>query len=158
MKMKSQKARSVFRAGRRRGFTLVEALASIAFVAVVLPVALEGIRLASRTGRLANARLQAAQLAETKLGELAVTGDWLYGDLSDTFGDDWPDFRWELTVENWAEDPEADTLQMLTLTVFFTVQGREYDVALSTLSDEAAASAAGSGPGLSSSTSTGGAR
>ena len=51
----------------RGGFTLVEVLASLALVAVILPVAMEGVSLAVGAAGLARDRIEAASLAETKL-------------------------------------------------------------------------------------------
>src|ERR1700719_883538 len=58
------------------GFTLIEMLAAMLFMAIVIPVALQGLRIASRAGTVAGRKGVAVQLAESKLNELIVTGQW----------------------------------------------------------------------------------
>src|SRR4051812_32907857 len=53
----------------RRGFTLVEVLATVAFIAIVLPVAMQGISLSVRTAGNARKQAEAAILAQSKLDE-----------------------------------------------------------------------------------------
>src|SRR3954465_11642520 len=59
-------------AGRARGFTLVEVLATIALIAIVLPVAMYGIQLCLQTSSMAKRQAEAATLAEGKLQELVA--------------------------------------------------------------------------------------
>jgi general secretion pathway protein I len=54
---------------RRRGFTLIEVLATVAFIAIVLPVAMQGISLSVRTAGNARKQAEAAILAQSKLDE-----------------------------------------------------------------------------------------
>ena len=49
------------------------------------------------------------------------------------FGEDWPNYRWKLTKDNWELD---GTMQLLTVTVFYNVQDREYFERISTLVEE----------------------
>src|SRR6266853_4381519 len=58
------------------GFTLVEMLAAMLFMAIVIPVALQSLRIASRAGAVAGRKGVAVQLAESKLNELIVTCQW----------------------------------------------------------------------------------
>ncbi len=115
--------------GVNRGFTFVETLAALALLAVLVPVALQGVRVASRIGEVADRKREAAMLAEQRLLEAIVIDQWRQGRVSGDFGDDWPDYSWTLDIEDWRDD----IMRMVTLQVFFTVQGEEYSVGLSTL-------------------------
>ena len=111
------------------GFTLVEMLASLALVAIVLPVAMEGISLATSTAGLARQQLEAANLAQTKLAELLATGAWQTGVLSGDFGEDRPAYRWTGQVTEY----EGTTLQQLDVRVGWTTRGMDYSMRLATL-------------------------
>lgn len=113
----------------RGGFTLVEVLASLALVAVILPVAMEGVSLAVGAAGLARDRIEAASLAETKLAELLADGSWQSGDQSDDFGTERPGWRWAATVEDWS----GTTLRQVELRVTWTSRGHERSVAITTL-------------------------
>lgn len=114
---------------KRAGFTLVEVLASLALVAVILPVAMKGISLALSAAHLARERVEAAGLAEAKLNEMIADGTWQDGDQSEEFGTDRLGWRWDLTVEAWS----VTSLDQLTLTVTWATRGREHSVAIATL-------------------------
>lgn len=112
-----------------RAFTLVELLACLAVVAIVLPVAMGAISVATRTSGLARQQLEAANLAQSKLNELVVTSAWQGSELAGDFGADWPDYRWSAQVAEY----DASTLQQLTLRVTWTTRGKDQSVALTTL-------------------------
>jgi len=114
---------------RRRGFTLVEVLASLALVAIILPVALKGITLAMGVAGSAARQVEAASLAETALADLLVTGALQNGDMTGDFGSDRPGYRWTAQVQDW----EGTTLQMVEVQVTWTRRGKERSVALTGL-------------------------
>jgi len=114
---------------RQRAFTLVEVLATLALVAIILPVAMKGISLATATAGLAKQRMEAASLAETMLAELVTTGAWRNGDLSGDFSPDWPGYRWRAEIQGW----EETTLRQMDVHVQWTTRGRERSVTLTTL-------------------------
>ena len=114
---------------RRRGFTLVEVLATLALVAIVLPVAMRGISLAMAMAGVARQQTEAASLVETTLAELLATGAWQNGNLSGDFGPDRPQYRWTAEVQDW----EGTTLRLMDVRVQWTTRGRERSVTLTTL-------------------------
>lgn len=118
--------------GRRGGFTFAELLAAMVFLAVVVPVALEGYALASRSSVLSQRKTAAVRLAERLIGENAVTGDWRYGIGRGDFAPAWPGYRWELIREPWTESG----ITALHAVVYFPVQGIERYVRLTTLVPE----------------------
>jgi Tfp pilus assembly protein PilV len=114
------------------GFTLAEVLAAMLFMAVVLPVIVEGMAVASHAGTVAERSRIAAQLADRLLTEMTVTGNWQDGDQSGDFEPDYHGYHWNLTAEDWTED----AMRVLTVEVTYSVQGRESTVRLSTLASE----------------------
>ena len=110
-------------------FTFVEILAALVFLAILVPAVLEGITLASRASVIAERSALATELAQNKLGELTLNDQWATGETRGDFGEDWPGMRWEATQSTW----EMDAMTVLTLEVFFQVQGQEKSVSLSTL-------------------------
>jgi prepilin-type N-terminal cleavage/methylation domain-containing protein len=116
---------------RRRnsgGFTLMEVLAAIVLIAIVLPVAMHGISIATAVGGAAKFKAEAAILAQSKLTELVVTKAWQNEQLSGDFGEDHPNYRWAAAVNNW-----DGTLQQLDLEIIWETRGREQSVIVSTL-------------------------
>ena len=114
---------------RAVGFTFPEVLAAMVLVATVIPVTLKGIHIANRVSVLAERQAIAVRLAEQYLNELSVTQQWQYSSAKGNFGPEWVDYRWVLLKEPWSEN----NLYLLTLIVYFPVQGREQNVRLSTL-------------------------
>ena len=58
------------------GFTLAEVMAALVFMAIVIPVALEGLSIASRAGEVAARKSDAALVAERVLNDSLVTTNW----------------------------------------------------------------------------------
>ena len=118
---------------RRSGFTLVEVLVTLMFLAISLPAIMQGISLATKVGAQTVRRTEAAGLAQSKLAEIVGTEEWQTGNLSGDFGSDWPAFRWEATVQPWAQDTTSAGIQEIDLNVNWTDQGKQQAVTLSTL-------------------------
>jgi hypothetical protein len=120
------------------GFTFAEVLAALLFMAIVLPVAVEGVRIANLAGQLSERKAVATRIAQNYVNELKVTGQWQRGALNGTVQEAPHQYRWVARVEPWSQISNApSTLRLLTVEVFFLVQGREYDVRVSTLIDAA---------------------
>src|SRR5689334_15182452 len=60
----------------RAGFTLAEVLAALALMAIVIPVAVHGMRVASLAGVVAQRKALAARIGERLLNETVVTRQW----------------------------------------------------------------------------------
>ncbi len=118
-------------------FTFVEMLAAMAFVGILIPVLISALLVSSRVGSVADRSTVAMQLGENKLGELMLGDAWSSTESRGDFDDDFPGYRWELAKGDW----ESGAMTELTLDVFFTVQGREHSVRLSTLANQSLASA-----------------
>jgi type II secretory pathway pseudopilin PulG len=123
---------------RRNGvkaFTLAEVLAALLFMAIVIPVALQGLRISSRAGELAERKREAARVAERILTESVVTTNWSGAGLSGVVQEDYREYRWSLRNEAWTEATTTSAMRLLSVEVVFPLQGEEYTVALSTLAN-----------------------
>ena len=103
------------------------------FMAIVIPVALQGLRIASRAGAVAARKGVAVQLADTKLNELIVTGQWHGSSQGGLCGPQWPGYQWTLKNEAWGVDTTLNSLRLVTVEVTYPVQGQNYNVHLSTV-------------------------
>ncbi len=117
---------------RRRcaAFTLAEVLAALLFMAIVIPVALEGLRIASLAGQVGERKAVAARVADRVLNEFAVTGALPGGNDSGSIMEGPYEYRWSVESGAWLDDA---TVQLKTVKVMYQVQGRDYEVTLSTL-------------------------
>jgi Tfp pilus assembly protein PilV len=114
---------------RLGGFTFIELLATVVFLGIIMPVAMQSIGLCTRLGGQSRKQIEAASLASTKLTELTCSKNWQNGEKSGDFGADWSGYRWTATVSSWTDS----TVSQLDLTVTWQSQGRERSVTLSTL-------------------------
>ena len=131
MKLKRTDCRSCAGKLTASGFTLVEVLAALVFMAIVIPVAMEGLRIANLSGQVAERKGSAAQLADRLLNEMIVTSQWKESVQRGTVVEGPYQYRWQMRNEPW--DKEA--IRLVSIQVTFAVQGRDYDVRLSTLLD-----------------------
>ena len=113
----------------RRAFTLVEVLAALLMMAIVIPVTMEGMSVASRAGVLGQRKAAAMRVAERVLNELIVEGETQQTTSSGSIADGDITYPWAMRSETWSED----AMLHMTVTVTFTVQGNNYDVSASTL-------------------------
>ncbi|HVV73991.1 MAG TPA: hypothetical protein VHI52_21230 [Verrucomicrobiae bacterium] len=151
----------VNRSGHAAAFTLAEVLAALLFMAIVIPVAVEGLQLANRAGEVAQRKSQAARIAERVLNENLATTNWTQSSQSGTVTEGTREFRWTLTSESWNQNqtnqvpaetmamgqlvggqPQVTatassqtTLNLLSVEVTYAVQNRDYSVRLCTLVD-----------------------
>ena len=110
-------------------FTLAEVLAALVFMAIVIPVAMHGLQIASRAGAVAERKREAARVAERVLNESVVTTNWNQAVQSGTLLEAEREYRWTLRTETWTESK----MQLLSVEVTFPVQGQDYTVPMSTL-------------------------
>ena len=115
------------------GFTLAEVLAALLFMAIVIPVAVHGLQVASLAGTVADRKGQAARVAERLLNESLVTTNWSKSLQNGTIVDGDRQFRYTLRNDTWSQDGNMDAPKLLTVEVTYAVQSRDYFVRLSTL-------------------------
>jgi len=106
-------------------------LAALLFMAIVIPVALQGLRISSRAGELAERKREAGRVAEKILNESIVTTNWNTSATSGMVQEGDREYRWSLRTESWTESP----MQLLSVEVTFPVQGEDYTVQLNTLAN-----------------------
>jgi prepilin-type N-terminal cleavage/methylation domain-containing protein len=116
----------------RSGFTLAEVLAALLLLAIVIPVALEGLHVASRAGEVGQRKMVATRIGNKVLNELKVTGQLQNTGQTGVVQDHGINYRWNVKNQSWTEDALSQMI-LATLTVSFSVQGQNYDVHLSTL-------------------------
>ena len=117
--------------GARGGFTLAEVLAALVFMAIVIPVAVQGLRVANLAGQVGERKAVAIRVAERALNELVVTRQWQTSAQNGSTQEGPVQYRWVMRLEPWNQG----ALRLLTVQVTFPVQGQDYDVRLSTLVD-----------------------
>ena len=66
-------SKGLLRKRARAAFTLAEVLAALAFMAIVIPVAVEGLRIANLAGEVGQRKAVAARIADR------VLNDWIIG-------------------------------------------------------------------------------
>ena len=119
------------------GFTLAEVLAALVFMAIVIPVALEGLSIASRAGEVAARKSEAALVAQRVLNESVVTTNWNNSAQNGTVRQGLREFRWTLHNDTWNADLSETEMRLLSVEVSYQAQGRDFSVRLSTLVDNA---------------------
>ncbi len=110
-------------------------MAALVFMAIVIPVALEALSIASRAGEVAARKSEAALVAQRILTESIVTTNWQSAVQNGVTRQGIRDFRWTLRTEPWNEDPWQSDLRLLSVEVSFPAQGQDYSVKLTTLVD-----------------------
>ena len=106
-------------------------------MAIIIPVAMEGMSIASRAGVLGQRKAAAMRVAEHVLNELMVEGETVHTSSSGVTADGDTSYPWTMRSEPWSED----AMLQLTVVVTFTVLGSDYTVSASTLMASTSANA-----------------
>lgn len=114
---------------REAGFTFAEVLAAMIFMAILLPVVMQGLVLANRASVTAERKRMATHLGNSMLTELIATDQWRYAGNQGSFAPDHALYEWELIQSAW----DQDDMQQLTLVVRYPVQGQTRRIQLTTL-------------------------
>src|SRR5687768_1394281 len=102
--MKFKCAKQCRGASASDGFTLAEVLAALLFMAIVIPVAVEGLRIANLAGQVGARKAQAARVGENLLNELLVTGQLENSATGGTFREGEQVYRWTVQSQAWPQD------------------------------------------------------
>jgi competence protein ComGC len=116
-------------------FTLAEVLASLVFMAILIPVALGALSVATRAGEVAARKGEAALVAERVLNENVVTTNWNSSVQSGSVRQGVREFRWTLHNDPWNQDTTQNAMRQLSVEVIYKAQGLDYSVRMSTLVD-----------------------
>jgi type II secretory pathway pseudopilin PulG len=132
--MKCSLSRTKFYKGPRfqRGFTFAEVLAAMIFMAILLPVVMQGLVLANRASVIAERKRTAVHLGNSLLTELVATEQWSYAGNRGNFGPGNELYEWELLQTGW----NLDDMEQLTLIVTYPVQGQVHRINLTTLVED----------------------
>jgi len=125
--LRRQEARSP----RCAGFTLAEVLAALVFMAIVIPAAVQGLQIASLAGQVAERKSAAARLADRLLNETMISSQTKIPNQNGSIQEGPYLYRWQVRNDPW----QLDSIHLITMQVNFEVQGKDYDVRLSTLID-----------------------
>jgi len=117
-------------------FTLAEVLAALVFMAILIPVAMEGLSVASRVGESAARKTEAALVAERVLNENIVLTNSSQAVQNGTVRQGRSDFQWTLRSEPWTYDQTQSAMRLVSVEVSFKVQGQDQAIRLSTLVDQ----------------------
>jgi len=117
------------------GFTLAEVLAALLFMAIVIPVAVGGLQIASRAGVVAQRKGEAVRVAERLLNESIVTTNRSQSVQNGTLTEGAREFRYTLRPDSWPPDMNQAAPRLLSVEVTYAVQGQDYSVRLYTLSN-----------------------
>jgi type II secretory pathway pseudopilin PulG len=108
-------------------------LAALMFLAIVIPVAVQGLEIASRAGEVATRKGEAARVAQQVLDENVVTTNWNSGLQNGTVTENGQAYNWTLRSQAWTGDPAQSSMQQLSVDVNYLVQNKTYTVSLDTL-------------------------
>src|ERR1022692_693185 len=84
-----------------RAFTLAEVLAAMMFMAIVIPVAMQGLRIASLAGEVGQRKIVAARIGNKVLNELKVMGQLQSTSQSGVVKENGLDYKWSARSEIW---------------------------------------------------------
>jgi len=115
---------------------LVEVLAALLFMAILIPVTMQGVSVSSRAGILGQRKSTAMRIAERVLDEQILTGQVTTGPGNGSIIDGDVTYPWTLKVDSWNED----AMSLVTVFVSFDVQGHTFELGASTLYDPTAVS------------------
>src|SRR3974390_2868592 len=100
-------------ARRTAAFTLAEVLAALLFMAIVVPVAIEGLHIASLAGAVAERKGEAARVAQRLLNESLVTTNYNQSVQSGSLIEGQRKFNWTLHSDPWTQDPNQNAMMQL---------------------------------------------
>lgn len=130
----------------RRGFTILEVIATMLFIGIAIPAIMEGFSIGSRAAGEAKRKVEAAELAQGKLNELIVLQTWNSGAQQGDFGTDFPGYRWAMSQQQ-RNDYNTTDMTELTVRVSYQLRGQERYVDVSTIVYTPATTSTTSGTG-----------
>ena len=143
------------------GFTLIEVLAALVFLAILVPAVVSALTISTRVSTLAERRSVATELAENQLNEELLANTWQSGAATQgDFGPAYPGYTWQMTQTSWGgagtgQAGGTSDMTQLTMEVTFPVQGQAQSVKLTTLVSANLSSAQQSATSGTNSTGTG---
>jgi general secretion pathway protein I len=142
---------SRFRIQSRRGFTLLEVLATLLLIGIILPAVVGAVSSATAAAGEAKRKVEAVSLAQSKLAEMQATSQNQQNAASSgDFSPDFPTYQWTASIQQ-----QELNLSLVTVRVTWFARGYERHVELSTMVYSALAATDATGTGTGSTTGTG---
>jgi prepilin-type N-terminal cleavage/methylation domain-containing protein len=116
-------------ANRASGFTLIELLAAMVFMAIVIPVTLQGLQIASRASEVAVRKAVATRVLDSVMNEYVANAANRTATQKGVVTEGSLDYNWLIRLENWKED----SMRLVTAEVTYKVRGQDYRITASTL-------------------------
>ncbi|MCM8757298.1 MAG: type II secretion system GspH family protein [Candidatus Omnitrophica bacterium] len=113
----------------KTGFTFVEVMAALTFVAILLPVALKGISLTSSLVAEIKRREQALSLAQNLMTEIISPFSSQATSHQGDFSPEFPEYRWKVEIL----DREEPGVKEVRVTVSWTAKAKDLEISLTTL-------------------------
>lgn len=131
----------------RRGFTLIEALAAIAVIAITVPIVLQGFNIAGAIASSARLKTEATAIAQTAMDEIlsttnaqvaatnGTTSSTSNASLSGQEMRGLVPFNWVASYTDWSSNSSAAItgIQQLDVRVTWLFRNQEKELVLSTL-------------------------
>jgi general secretion pathway protein I len=117
---------------RASAFTLAEVLAALMFMAIVIPVAVDALHVASLSGEFAARKAEAARVADRVLNENIINTNWSSGGMTGTAIEGGHEYQYTVNNQSW---PQDSTMQLLTAEVTFSAGGRQCSFRMNTLAN-----------------------
>ena len=122
-------------------------------LAIIIPVAMQAVSLATNVAGASRHRAEAAALAESQMAFLMTSGEWQTGTLQGDFVQQgYPEYQWFASVSNWTQ---ANVMQLDVLVTWNSARRGEESVVVSTLVYQLGFDD-GTGEGTEGTTGTGG--
>jgi len=129
----------------RAGMTLVEALVAAAILAGGLLAIMQAVEISIRAQHRSELQATVVRLATEKMEEIRKEPEIAGGEESGDFGEDFPDFRWEVQIA----ETDLPGLDEVTIIVTYAIGNRETEYVLTALQREAGAESEETAEGLS---------
>jgi hypothetical protein len=107
----------------------MEILVTVVMIALIIPIAMKGISIATSVSSDSNRKLRAINLAENRLAEVLIDEEWRNSSESGIFTDEIFQYKWQMNTSEQGED----NLKQIAMKVSWERQGRERNVTLYTL-------------------------
>jgi general secretion pathway protein I len=134
----------------RRGFTLLEVLATLLLIGIILPAVVGAVSSATAAAGDAKRKVEAVSLAQSKLAEMQATSQYQNAASSGDFSPDFPAYQWTASIQQ-----QELNLSLVSVRVTWFARGYERHVELSTMVYSALAATDATGTGTGATTGTG---
>jgi type II secretory pathway pseudopilin PulG len=110
----------------------VELLAAMVFMAIVIPVAVQGLRIATRAGEVGQRKAVATRVLDKVLNDYVAINarQNTTGKTSGTEEENGISYKWRLKIENWNVD---NAMRSVRCEVTYPSQGKDFSVEGTTL-------------------------